>query len=163
MRILRRIARASIWAPGAIPLDEAKFGSLKRVLFPWIDVCLMLSGWSAIRYGAPSLDPFYDGTLIDAFGWLFTAAAVAALVGVAFPRLYPLELGAKLVLLTLSLAYCLALLVVGNESAENTRGFITGYVGALLGFLFWRITFLGGERKSRRREQRLRSHVRGGH
>lgn len=150
MHLVKRIARASIWAPGAIPLDEAKYGNLKRVLLPWIDVCLALSGYSAIRYGAPSLEVFYSHGVMDAFGVLFLGASVMAFLGVAFPALFGLEIGGKLVLLSMSVAYCAALIIVGSEAAENTRGFITGYVGALSGVILWRLTFLGNERQTRR-------------
>ena len=146
---LRQLWRATIWAPGAIPLDEDKYGSLKRFLLPYIDVVLFLSGLSAVRYGAPSLSEFVPTGVTEAFGVLFIGATVMAFLGVVFPSLLPLELAAKLTLFALSVAYLVALFLL-TQAGSEIRGFITGYVAAVAGLLLWRLAFLGRERRERR-------------
>lgn len=144
-----RVGRASIWAPGAIPLDEDKYGSLKRYLLPYIDVVLFFSGLSAVRYGAPSLSQFVPPGVTESFGVLFIGATVMAFVGVVFPRLWALEVAAKLSLLALSAGYAVALFLL-TQAGSEIRGFITGYVAAVAGVLLWRLAFLGRERRERR-------------
>lgn len=146
---LVRIWRATIWCEGAIPLDEDKYGSLKRYLLPYIDVALFFSGLSAVRYGAPSLSEFVPNGVTEAFAVLFIGATVMAFIGVAFPRLPALEIAGKLTLFALSVAYAVALFLL-TQAGSEIRGFITGYVAAVAGLLLWRLAFLGRERRERR-------------
>jgi hypothetical protein len=148
-RALTRFWSATIWAEGAIPLDEDKFGSLKRYLLPYIDVVLFLSGLSAVRYGAPSLSEFVPVPVTQAFGLLFIGASVLAFVGVIFPSLVLMEVAGKLALFVLSVAYTVALFLL-TQDGSAIRGFITGYVAAVAGLLLWRLAFLGRERRERR-------------
>lgn len=148
-RVLSRFWGATIWAPDAIPLDEDKFGSLKRYLLPYIDVVLFLSGLSAVRYGAPSLSEFLPVPVTQVFGVLFIGATVLAFVGVVFPKLWLMEVAGKLSLFVLSVAYTVALFLL-TQDGSAIRGFITGYVAAVAGLLLWRLAFLGRERRERR-------------
>lgn len=132
-----------------MPLDEDKYSSLKRYLLPYIDVVLFFSGLSAVRYGAPSLSEFVPKGVTEAFGVLFIGATVMAFVGVAFPRLWGVEVAAKLTLFALSVAYAVALFLL-TQAGSEIRGFIIGYVAAVAGLLLWRLAFLGRERKERR-------------
>jgi hypothetical protein len=146
---LGRLCRSTIWAPDAIPLDEDKYGSLKRYLLPYIDVVLFFSGYSAVRYGAPSLSEFVPPGVTETFALLFMGATVMAFIGVVFPRLATLEVAAKLTLFALSVAYAVALFLL-TQAGSEIRGFITGYVAAVAGLLLWRLAFLGRERRERK-------------
>lgn len=149
--MIHRLWAASIWHPDAIPLDEWKYRNLKRVLLPIVDVFLIWCGvWAGIQ-GIPAIDLFFTDWVSDSFSYVFTGAAMLALIGVAFPRLWWVEAGAKIVLSGLLASYLGALMLLTLPSI-GSRGFISGLAGIALGIVTWRLSLLGGEWAQRRNE-----------
>jgi len=105
MHLVRAILRASIWHPSAIPADEWKFRSIKRVWLPVYNVIMMGAGiWAAV-YGSPILSRLFPGELVDLSGLTLAAAALVCFLGRAFPMLWALELAGKVCMAFLLGAY----------------------------------------------------------
>ena len=115
MRFFRNLYRASIWAPDSIPLDEAKYAvPLKRYILPVFDILMVIGGVFAIHSGMPSFEALIRPW---AFGlaYMVTIAAGTALLGIAFPGLWRLEIVGKILLFVLLGMYAIALFLRGNS------------------------------------------------
>lgn len=146
---MRKLWAASIWAKGAIPADEYKFRNLKRVMFPIIDILFILGGLSAAAYGVPAISEFFDNTTVDLYAYTLSAVATACFIGVAFPRLWPLEVLAKSALLGLNALYFTALFIL-TAVGEGNRGFVVIIAAVAMCPIIWRINVLGSEWQERR-------------
>ena len=146
---MRNIFSMSIWAPNAIPSDEWKYRNLKRVMFPVIDVIFILSGLSAAYYGVPAISEFYHRGVVDSFALAMSLSGFAALLGVAFPKLWALEIGAKSVLLGLMVVYFTSLFIL-TRIGEGNRGFVLGIAAVAIAPVIWRLSLLGNEWQQRR-------------
>lgn len=113
--MVRRLWRASIWFPGAIPPDEAKYATpLKRVALPAFDVLVITlgllglssGGFRALQLALPA--PMPAGT----YAAIAIAGAVC-LAGVSFPKLWVLEILGKSVLVSLLILLGAALVIAG--------------------------------------------------
>jgi len=146
---LRRVWAASIWAPDAIPADEYKFRNLKRVMFPVIDVLFVLGGLSAAAYGVPAISEFFTNETVDLYAYTLSTVAFVCFLGVAFPRLWPLEVMAKSALLGLNALYFTALFIL-TAVGEGNRGFVVIIAAVAMCPIIWRINVLGSEWQERR-------------
>lgn len=154
-RALSRIGRASIWARGAIPTEELKYaGPLKRVALPVFDVLLIVGGIYAVQSGIPALDTLLPEAASDALGYIFVVCAVVCLFGAAFPRLWPVEMAGKIMLVSILGMYFVALRTVGGGTP--TRLFVSAVVvwGLVLPVL--RLWYLGVEYAGRHNKPRRR-------
>jgi hypothetical protein len=137
------VARATIWAPGAIPEYEAKYAvPLKRYAIPAIDLILAGAGVFAITNGIPSFEQLIP-VVAHALALVFIAVALSCLVGAVFPRFWRLEMVGKVALITFCGAYAVALFIRGTP--------FTGMF--FLGFAVWigyRLWILGDELGERR-------------
>lgn len=124
-RALNPMFRHTIWAKGAIPADEWKYRNLKRVWLPLYDVMFVWAGLIAVRFGIPSLDTLLPSWMSDTLGYTLVLVAFLCLVGVAVPRLWFFEVGAKTALLSILITYFLALRVVAGDTGTDTRAFIS--------------------------------------
>lgn len=141
--------RASIWAPGAIPATEWKYRNLKRVALPILDVVFFLAGLSAAHYGVPAISEFFPVPVRVFYSYLLSVAALACLIGVAFPRLWPIELAAKSVLIGLLLGYIASLFIL-TRAGEGNRGYVLTIAIASVVLPWWRVSMLGTEWSDRR-------------
>lgn len=159
---MRRLWRASIWHPGAIPLHEKKYASLKRVWLPLYDVVAAAAGVTAIVYGSRLLDRLY-GPFTDTIGVFFSIVALICLAGVAFPRLWAVELAGKFVLVGMIIAYIAAIIVSPSPeqllAREAPSWFIVAMLALNLWLPFWRIENLTTEWADRRADERRREAV----
>jgi hypothetical protein len=138
----------SIWAHDAIPADEWKYRNLKRVMFPVIDFFFLLAGLAAARFGVPAISLFFDEVVVDFFSYILCFSALFALIGVAFPRLWPMEILGKSVLLSLITTYFVALFIL-TSVGEGNRGFVLMIAAVALCPLVWRLSLLGAEWQKR--------------
>lgn len=148
-----RLWRSTIWAPGAIPKAEVKYaGPLKRVALPVFDLLLILGGYYAVIAGIPALDELLPDPVSDALGMLFAACAVVCLMGAVFPRLWPLEVVGKILVVAVLGMYFIALRTV--DGGSPTRLFISTAVvwGMVLPIL--RLWWLGTEYGARHFDER---------
>ena len=144
------IARQTIWHPDAIPASEGDVArDVKRWVLPTIDVLLILGSILGLNGGLPAFAVVYDHTVATIASGSVLVFASACLVGVAFPRLWVLELSAKCGLAVVLLTY--AFLLIGLAAVDvGTRGFVAGVSSALCVILIWRIVWLGREQRRRR-------------
>lgn len=147
--LLRRLWRASIWHPDAIPPDEWKYRSLKRFWLPVYDLIAIFAGIWAALFGSPVLQELFDGPVIDTMGILLTVVATVCLLGVVFPCLWRWELFGKAVLIALLAAYAAAVVLFRTNPAPSS-GFVAFIIILSLPLPLFRLTQLGEEIKERR-------------
>lgn len=149
-RLPERVARASIWAPGAIPVHERKWAvPLKRVALPVYDVLLVIAGYVGIHSGIPSLDRLLPPPVSITLAIILAVAAGAALLGIAFPRFWKLETAAKVAVIGLLGLYFAAVVTVGGANRE----FVAVIVLLALPLPFLRLWILGIENRDRRAKE----------
>lgn len=148
---MRRLYRASIWHPDAIPPEEWKFRSLKRIWLPVYDLVAIGAGIWAALLGSPVLHALFDEPVIDVLGYLLTAVATVCLFGVAFPRLWRWEIVGKVTLVGLLAAYA-ASVVLFRTNPDPSSGFVAFVIVLSLPLPIFRLTLLGEEIKERRED-----------
>ncbi len=148
---MRRVWRASIWHPDAIPPDEWKYRSLKRVWLPVYDLIAIGAGIWAALFGSPVLHELFEEPVIDTMGTLLAIVATTCLLGVAFPRLWRWEICGKALLVALLAAYAAAVVLFRANPAASA-GFVAFIIVLALPLPIFRLTLLGEEIKERREE-----------
>ncbi|WP_424462858.1 hypothetical protein [Pseudoclavibacter helvolus] len=148
----RRLWRASVWHPDALPIEEFKFRSLKRVWLPLYDAAAFGAGLWAIVFGSPILHRLFHPDVIDLLGALLAVAAAVCFAGVAFPSLWRVEIAGKLVLLMLLAAY--ALTIIAFRTNPQPEALFVVFILVLgMPLPFFRLSLLGEEIKERRDEE----------
>lgn len=151
---MRRLFRASIWHPSAIPITEGELArDVKRWVLPTIDTLLILGSILAIHNGMPTFAVVYNAIVSHVSAIAVLVFSVGCLIGVSFPRLWALELIAKCGLAFVLITYSL-LLIARVLVGDSTGGFVASGFAALAVVPIWRIVWLG--REFRRREGRRR-------
>lgn len=155
MGVLRRLARATIWHPGAIPASEGELArDVKRWVLPVIDALLILGSALGLAGGMPSIAIVYNPSVSGATAVFVLLFAVGCLLGIAFPKLWVLEFIAKCGLAFVLLTYAallFGLAFTGNEA----RGFVAGVTAAAAVVPVWRIVWLGRDHRRRVLSTRL--------
>lgn len=151
MSFFQRLYRASIWHPDAIPVLELKYAAaLKRRLFPAVDlICIYMGVWGA-HYGLPSVDTTYGGIAGRLGGVLFALLGAAALMGIAFPRLYVVEMLAKIALAGCLVTYGLLVVLTASMADDPSRAYVLGLIAIGLCLFQYRLNILRDERVERR-------------
>lgn len=148
--MLRRLWRASIWHPDAIPPEEGQASrELKRFVLPIFDVLVIVMGFNAVRYGMPSFDLIYSEAVATVAAWVLLAAGVCALVGIAFPRLWVAETIGKIAMVAVLGGYAGALWAL-LMAGEWGRAFVAAGLTAIIVLPMWNLARLGRERQRRR-------------
>jgi hypothetical protein len=162
MSALGRIYAQTIWHPDAIPEKDREYASpLKRVFLPLFDVIAVLAGWNAIHSGIPAIENSVPDAAANAVGYLFSFAALAALVGTAFPRLWRVEYIGKLGLFAILGVYLLALRVIGATD-NGARDFVGCVVGMAMILPLLSLYLLGRRRRVERQIKALAKLTGGG-
>lgn len=143
--MLRRIAAASIWWPGAIPDAEWKYRHLKRLWLPVYDLIALIAGTFAVTFGSRLLYRILDPHLVDLVGGLYAVVATACLIGVAFPRLWAVEVAGKVILVGLIVGYIAAIGLYSNVPGEPPAWFILAMLAGLIPMPLFRLGLLGEE------------------
>lgn len=146
---MKTVFAKSIWATGMIPIEEWPYRNLKRIMFPVIDLSILLSSLFAVMFGIPAISRVYDRGIIDIFAGLGILAAFVALLGVSFPCLWQIEIIAKSVLIGLLTVYLGSLIFLGIDG-DVYRWFSSFIVVVAMCPVIWRITLLGSEWQIRR-------------
>lgn len=107
--MIRRLWSASVWAPGVVPVDDS-WRTAKRVWLPLYDLILIGAGITAVVFGSRLLDRLY-GDFTDVIGTVFALVAFACLLGVGWPRLWPVEIVAKILLVGMIVGYVFAIIL----------------------------------------------------
>ena len=145
---MRALWARSIWRPDAIPPEDWKYRHLVRLWLPIYDMIAIWAGVHAVAYGSDLLNRLFHPVLVDVVGIVFTLAAVAALFGVSFPRLWAVEIAAKVVLVGLVAGYVTGILLFSETPDPNL--FVVGMLGWGLPMALFRLHMLGEVIKERR-------------
>lgn len=148
---MRRLFAASIWAPGAIPPEEWKYRNLKRLWLPLYDLIAIYAGAQAMLFGSTILNRLFAPFVIDVLGLAMVIVATVCLAGVAFPRLWPVEIVGKSLLVALVAGYVTTILLFSESPTPNL--FVVGMLTWGLPLAFFRLNLLGEEIKERRDEE----------
>lgn len=144
-------ARQSVWHPESLPVEEFKYRHLKRVWLPLFDLISILIGILAFHYGSRLLNVLYPEWLIDTVSVVFVGAAVVALSGVAFPKLWLPEMIGKVIMLGLFGVYS-ATVWRSFFLGEVQSGFVAAMLMVPLLLPLFRLQLLGEEIKQRRKQ-----------
>lgn len=123
MRWLRAVGRASIWHRDSISIEDYGDRHTLRIWLPLFDLVAIGGGLWATFYGSPILRRLFPVDLVEVAAFAMALAATVCLIGVAFPRLWPIELIGKLGLIFLFGCYAgIVAFYPSNPDANN--GFV---------------------------------------
>lgn len=123
MHLLRAIARATIWHRSAIPADEWKFRSIKRVWLPLYNLIVVGAGLWALWFGSPILKRLFPGELIDIAGLALAVAGAICFLGRAFPMLWAVEFAGKVAIAFLLGGYA-GTVALFRQDPDPAGGFV---------------------------------------
>lgn len=146
---VRVLYRVSVWHPDSVDPEEFKYRHLKRVWLPLFDAVSIAIGVLGVAHGSRLLNELYQPALVDTVGTVYIIASGLALLGVAFPRLFAIEILGKLVMLTTLGTYS-ALVWTSYFSGAATAGFVAAILMLSLVLPLFRLQMLGEEIKERR-------------
>lgn len=128
--MIRRLWAASIWAPGVVPLGDS-WRNAKRLWLPLFDLIMIAAGIHAIVFGSRLLDRLY-GPATDTIGAVFAVIAAACLTGVAFPRLWPVEIVGKIILVSMLAGYIAGIILSPSPEQLAAREAPSWFVASML-------------------------------
>lgn len=137
MRLLKRVARASVWHKDALPENERRYWGLYKWCFPLVDILFFYFGAVGWHNGVASVQEAASADWQTTWSAGIAICAFFAFVGVAFPRLWPVELVAKLVLISLISMYVALYLQRGADDSSVTA--FAGLIVSLVVFPTWRL------------------------
>lgn len=115
--------RASVWHRDAIPIEDIDDRHDLRIWLPLFDLVAIGGGVWATFFGSPILRRLFPVELVEVAALAMAAAASICFIGVAFPRLWPIELLGKLTLIFLFGCYAgIVAFYPSNPDANN--GFV---------------------------------------
>ena len=141
-----------MWAAGVVPTDDP-WRNAKRIWLPLFDVIMITSGINAIVFGSLLLDRLY-GDFTDIIGAAFVLVAAACLIGVVWPRMWPVEVVGKILLVSMIVGYVAAIILSPSPeqlaAKEAPNWFIASMLLALTTFPLARLDRLLDEWVKRR-------------
>lgn len=143
---MRRIFEASVWAPNGVRAEDWRFRNIFRVVLPLSDVLFFYFGYIGWRNGLTSVATSAGDEWQTIWSAGIAIAAVIAFVGVAFPRLWLLELMGKIPLISFITVY---IVVITTNGVANDRILaVSGLMVILILLATWRIGDLAAEHAS---------------
>ena len=153
--LVRDTFEKTIWAPGAIPVEEWKYRNLKRVWFPLSSAVFLLAGISALYSGVPAISKFFEPEFVVMFAVLLVLAASFSFFGQIFPNLWPVEVLGDTLILGLMAGYVTSRLLLENQNPP--REFPLAITLAAIIPIVWKLTLLASEWQTRRNNANLNS------
>jgi hypothetical protein len=133
-----RFKRHTVWhARHTNPNDEYRHGP--RFWYPGYDIIAMVLGIYAVYLGSPLLNRLFPEWFTNGMGVTLIIASTMALVGVVFPRLFPVELAGKLVIVFMMGGYAGT---VAMMSGQSENGFVVICLIMTVWLLGPRVTWL---------------------
>lgn len=139
--MLKRLIAATVWARAGVPARDWRFRGIFRFVLPLTDLLFIWFGAVGWNNGVGSVEQAAGGAWQTWWSAGVTLAAVGCLLGVAFPLLWSLELGARIVLVGLVSGYIALTLSRGLEDPNITA--LAGLEVILILLPVWRIGDLG--------------------
>lgn len=141
MNLLTRIAAASVWARNGVPAKDWRFRGVFRFVLPLTDVFFGYFGTVGWAKGVASVQAAAGHEYATWWSGGIALAAFAALIGVSFPRLWSVEIVAKVLLIGLVSSYVALFLarIVTDFHASASAGLVV----ILILLPIWRVGDLG--------------------
>ena len=147
--MFKRLFAASIWASGNIRPEDWRFRGIFRVVLPVGNLIFLYFGVVGFARGVGSVTDATNTTYAAFWSGAIALASLACLVGVAFPKLGKLELGAKIVLIGLVASY-VAVLTARSFEVPGSQA-TAGLMSALIVLPVWRVLALGFQLRKQKR------------
>lgn len=141
--LLHRVWSASVWSPFGVSENDWRYRNLYRVVLPLTDLFFAYFGIVGWAKGVVSVQNAAGHGYATWWAAAIAVAALVALVGVAFPRLWWLELIAKVVLVGQVLSY--VVIYVARIITDFSASASAGLVLILILLPAWRVGDLGLE------------------
>lgn len=150
--LLKRIYAESIWHPSAIDANEKKYRNLKRIYLPAYDLIVVYIGIMGALFGSDLLNRIFHPELVDFLSIAFSAVGLICFFGIAFPRLWGIEMVSKVVLLGMIAGYVASIVIYGTRVGETSLPnlFIIGMIALGFPVVLFRLELLGIEYRERK-------------
>lgn len=151
-RLAIRLWRASIWHPDALPHDAAYIyvSPIKRVFLPAYDVVILWLGLAGLVQGFQSMSAILPGYGPGILYGILALAGVICLTGCAFPRLWKIEIGGKIAIVSILTMIAISMTIAGFTIPNHTGITVTPIVAGLLIPPLIRLWTLGREYGNRK-------------
>lgn len=136
-----RILNATVWSRNGVTADDWRFRGIFRFVLPVTDLLFL---WFGVVGWVNGINSVRDAAGDVWQTWWSAGIAVSALiafVGVAFPRLWGIEMGAKIMLVALVSGYVALYLARGLADPNITA--LAGLMVILILLPVWRLADLG--------------------
>lgn len=145
---VRRIARASIWAPASVSAEDARLANLIRRYVTEFYIASWAFGSLGVIGGVPALRQTFGEGYAVGLGIAIATAALVSLVGLINPaRFWRVELYGAGALGVLGILYALAVLIAGLTTGDVGRMAVAPAIYAMSLLPRWRAGDVGRERK----------------
>lgn len=138
---MRWLWARSVWGPNGVTADAWRFRGIFRVVLPLTDLFFAYFGVVGWLSGIGSVQHATGGHYAAWWAAAIAVSAVGALVGVSFPKLWGIEMAAKIVLVGLIAQY--VILFIGRIITDFHTSASAGLVLILVLLPIWRIGDLG--------------------
>jgi hypothetical protein len=142
-RLLRRLRDSTIWARGSIRPEEYRFRNIFRVVLPLTDLLYLWFGIVGYASTVSSVEAVAGQEWQNAWSAIMAGAAFLCFVGVSFPRLWLLEMIAKIALIGTVLFYIMLQL---TRIFDPEVSAFSGLIVVLILTLGWRFVDLSATR-----------------
>jgi hypothetical protein len=139
--IIRRLLNATVWARAGVPASAWRFRGIFRFVLPVTDLLFLWFGIVGWRNGIASVSLAAGNVWQLYWSAAIALTAFASLVGVSFPRLWAVELGARIPLVGLVAGYIA--LSLGRGLTDPNVTALAGLEVILILLVIWRVGDLG--------------------
>lgn len=152
---LRRLRSYTIWDKGAIPESESKYRNLKRIYLPGYDLIVVFIGIMGALFGSDLLNRIFHPELVDILSITFATVGAVCFMGIAFPRLWAIEMASKIILLGMIAGYIASIIIYGTRLGETNLPnlFVIGMIALGLPVVLFRLELLGLEYRQRKEDE----------
>ena len=146
---MKTLYQKTIWAPGAVPIEEWPYRNIKRILFPFVDVAFFVGGVIGLVQGIPVIKTVFSQGLVEAFSISLMIVAFFSLIGVSFPKCWMMEMISKSLMIGWLTVFLGSLLATAIQ-VDGYRWFSVTITMVAMSPVIWRLSLLGSEWQIRR-------------
>lgn len=139
--MLKRIASATVWAPNGVRAEDWRFRGIYRFVLPVTDILFFWFGAAGWYNGVASVQDAAGIRWQEWWSLSLALAAAVAFVGIAFPRLWLVEVMGKIPLIALVFVYIVITFARGLSDPNIIA--TSGIIAILILLPIWRVGDLG--------------------
>lgn len=143
MDLLKRAWAATVWAPNGVAREDWRYRNIYRVVLPLTDLLFVWFGVAGIVQGVASVEKAAGLDWQVTWSAGIAISAFACGVGVCVPRLWPIELVAKIFLVGHVSVYVFVYIARGATDPVATA--LAGLICILILLPMWRVSDLGND------------------